>query len=242
MPAVVVHGVPDTAALWDPIVERLGRDDVVRLALPGFGAPAPTGFAATKEGYAAWIAARVREVAADQGPVDLVGHDWGGILVQYVGATNPDVVRTWAAADAPLDDEYVWHDTAQLFQTPDVGEQVVAAMGGDGFAEGMAGLGHPDPAGCAAHIDDGMRAAILELYRSAVHVGSEWQPAVKANTVPALVLWGTDDSFAPAEPLAHRLARRVHAELVLVPGGHWALFEQPDVTVRALEGFWSTVS
>jgi pimeloyl-ACP methyl ester carboxylesterase len=240
MPAVFVHGVPDTSDLWDPIIDRLARDDAVELRLPGFGTPIPPGFTCTKDEYAGWIVDQLHAIAAEHGrPVDLVGHDWGGVLVQYVGAGNPDVVRSWVAADGPVDDEYVWHDTAQLFQTPDVGEQIVNAMGGDGFAEGIGAIGHPDPVGCAAAIDDTMRDAILRLYRSAVNLGAEWQPTVERNERPALVLWATDDDFVAADPVGVRLAARVDADLVLIEGGHWALFEHPDETVGALERFWS---
>ena len=39
MTLVLVHGNPETDALWDPLVDALGRTDVVRLSPPGFGAP-----------------------------------------------------------------------------------------------------------------------------------------------------------------------------------------------------------
>ena len=86
MPAVLVHGVPETAEVWDPLRGELARDDVVALRLPGFGCPWPDGFGATKEEYAAWL---VAEVAALDGPVDLVGHDWGGGLVNRLVSTRP---------------------------------------------------------------------------------------------------------------------------------------------------------
>ena len=41
---VLVHGNPETAAIWDPLIAELGRDDVVALSPPGFGAPVPDGF------------------------------------------------------------------------------------------------------------------------------------------------------------------------------------------------------
>lgn len=41
MPAVFVHGNPETDAVWTPLLAELGRDDVVRLSPPGFGAPLP---------------------------------------------------------------------------------------------------------------------------------------------------------------------------------------------------------
>lgn len=236
MPAVFVHGVPDTSVVWAPIVERLARDDVVTLRLPGFGEPVPSRFECTKDEYAAWIVERLREIGE---PVDLVGHDWGGNFVQYVGSGNPDLIRTWAAGDGVVDREYEWHVVAKMFQTPDVGEQVVAVMGDPNGAEGMRAVGHPAPEVVISNIDDRMGDSILRLYRSAVDVGAEWQPTLEGNTRPALVLWGTDDIYAPADPWAQHLGARVSAEVVLVDGGHWAMFERPDETVAALERFWA---
>ena len=89
MPAVLVHGVPETAGVWDALRAELARDDVVALRLPGFGCPWPDGFGATKEEYADWL---VAEVAAVDGPVDLVGHDWGG-AVSYTHLTLPTILR-----------------------------------------------------------------------------------------------------------------------------------------------------
>jgi pimeloyl-ACP methyl ester carboxylesterase len=37
MPAVLVHGVPDTHRVWRALIGRLRRDDAVTLSLPGFG-------------------------------------------------------------------------------------------------------------------------------------------------------------------------------------------------------------
>jgi pimeloyl-ACP methyl ester carboxylesterase len=49
MPAVLVHGVPDTHRVWAPLIQRLCRDDVVALSLPGFGCGVPAGFDCTTE-------------------------------------------------------------------------------------------------------------------------------------------------------------------------------------------------
>lgn len=51
MPAVFVHGVPDTERVWSGVIARLRRNDVVALSLPGFGGEAPIGLDATKEAY-----------------------------------------------------------------------------------------------------------------------------------------------------------------------------------------------
>ena len=57
---VLVHGNPETAAIWDPLRAELGRDDVVALSPPGFGAPVPDGFGATSDDYLAWLVGRAR--------------------------------------------------------------------------------------------------------------------------------------------------------------------------------------
>ena len=97
MPIVFVHGVPDTQRVWDVVVSRLERKDVVTPPLPGFGCPLPSGFSATKEAYVEWL---LGQLGALPGPVDLVGHDWGGLLAVRAVSLRPDAVRTWAAASA----------------------------------------------------------------------------------------------------------------------------------------------
>jgi pimeloyl-ACP methyl ester carboxylesterase len=100
MPAVLVHGVPDTAPMWNPMRAHLQRDDVIALALPGFGTPTPAGFGATKESYADWLTEQLRTIGE---PVDLVGHDWGGLLVQRVASMHPELIRTLACGSGPAD-------------------------------------------------------------------------------------------------------------------------------------------
>ncbi len=237
MPAVLVHGVPDTHRLWDPLRSHLERTDVVAVALPAFGAPMPPGFAATKEAYVDWLIGEVERIGV---PVDLVGHDWGSLLVQRVVSLRPDLIRTWACGDGPVDAEYVWHDLAQQWQTPGVGEQVMAAFTAEALVEGLAGGGVPRTyaAETARHVDATMQDAILRLYRSAVHVGREWQADVEKITRPALILWGKEDPYV-APVFAERLAARVHGELVLLEGcGHWWPFERPAEAAAALERFW----
>ena len=72
---VFVHGVPETAALWDKVRAQFD-DETVALSLPGFGCARPDGFSATKDAYAQWL---VGELEQFDEPVDLVGHDWGGV-------------------------------------------------------------------------------------------------------------------------------------------------------------------
>jgi len=238
MPAVLIHGVPDTPRLWDKLRTRLSRRDVLAPALPGFGAPAPDGFPATKEAYVDRLVAELERVGE---PVDLVGHDWGALLVQRAVSLRPDLIRTWCCGDGPIDREYVWHDLAQQWQAPGVGEAMMEAMTPDAMAAGLPAAGVPadEARAIADRIDEPMKRCILRLYRSAIHVGEEWEDGVAAITRPALILWGRDDPYVTSR-FAERLAARVRGELVLFDGcGHWWPHERPAESAAALEAFWA---
>lgn len=238
MPAVLVHGVPDTHRLWDAMRAHLTRRDVVAVSLPGFDAPLPPGFVPVKEAYVDWL---VEEISRLGTPVDLVGHDWGSLLVQRVVSIRPDLVRTWACGDGPVDREYVWHDLAQQWQTPGVGEAVMELMTADALAEGLPAAGVPPDAAreVARHVDATMKRCILALYRSAIDVGAEWQADVERVERPGLVLWSRDDPYV-APRFAERLAARVRGEFVLLDGcGHWWPHERPAEAAAALERFWA---
>lgn len=239
MPVVLVHGVPDTHRLWAPLRSELRRSDVIAVPLPGFGVPLPSGFAATKEAYVDWLIAEIERLRE---PVDLVGHDWGSLLVQRAVSLRPDLIRTWACGDGPVDVEYVWHDLAQRWQAPGVGEQIMARLTPEALENGLAAAGVPRVAAreTVRHVDATMKDCILRLYRSAVHVGREWQADVEKVTRPALILWGKDDPYV-APVFAERLAARVRGRLVLFEGcGHWWPVERHAEAAAELERFWAS--
>jgi pimeloyl-ACP methyl ester carboxylesterase len=240
MPAVLVHGVPDTYREWDRVRAHLSRDDVVTPNLPGFGSPRPDGFAATKEAYADWL---IGELDAIGEPVDLVGHDWGSILVQRAASLRPELIRTLAFGSGPVDAEYVWHDMAQLWQTPGVGEEVMAAFDATALEPALAEMTDAEAAAATVqHVDETMKDCILALYRSAVTVGAEWQAGVEAvaGRFPALVLWGRDDDYVGPE-MGERAAQRLGARLVMFDGsGHWWPLTRAAETAAALEELWSS--
>lgn len=235
MPAVLVHGVPDTPEMWAPVVARLARDDVVCPRLPGFGSPIPDGFGCTKDENADWL---IGELVAIGGPIDLVGHDWGSLLAQRVATTRPELLRSWVLADGAVSELFRWHELATQWQTPDVGEQIMELMTPEAVAAALGEAGHPDPAGAAGRADDPMKQAILGLYRSAVDIAVEWTPQPGVETPPALVLWGARDPYGPPA-YGRAAAERVGAPFRELDAGHWAPAERPAEAAAALDEFWS---
>jgi pimeloyl-ACP methyl ester carboxylesterase len=239
MPAVLVHGVPDTERIWRAVLPALGRADVVTLRLPGFGgAPVPDGFDATKDAYARWL---VEQIAAQPGPVDLVGHDWGALLVLRAACLAPERVRTWVAGGAPLDPEYVWHRAAQLWQTPEVGEKVMAQTTPAAMEKALAAAAVPpdDARKAAGRLDATMKDCILRLYRSAITVGREWGADLVRLRAPGLLLWGAADPYAGPE-WGERLAKATGARLVIFPGcSHWWSLERPAEVAAEIRAHWS---
>jgi len=240
---LLVHGNPETDAIWDPLRAHLGDRDVEALSPPGFGAPVPEGFGATAMEYAAWLIG-VLEERGD--PVDLFGHDWGGGHVIAVAMSRPDLIRSWGCDVAGiLDPEYVWHDMAQVWQTPGEGEAAVTAMAEtpvEQRVEAFVGLGMTPEAArsCAEAADADMGRCILALYRSAAQpgladVGRDLEP-LRAR--PGLVVIPEDDPYTGGETLARRTAERAGADIAVLEGvGHWWMLQDPALGATAITNF-----
>ncbi|PRC44114.1 alpha/beta hydrolase [Mycobacterium sp. ITM-2017-0098] len=244
---VLVHGNPETDAVWTPLVDALGRADVVRLSPPGFGSPLPAGFSATFLAYRDWL---VTELLRIEEPVDLVGHDWGGCHVVNAVMHRPDLVRSWASDVLGLfDSEYVWHEMAQGFQTPETGEQLVEMMQEGSVqerAQQLLAFGIPAAVATsfAAALGSDMGEAILALYRSARQpaLADAGRALENAAARPGLSLSATEDPFVGTEEMRLRAAERAGARTEVLDGlGHWWMVEDPAAGAAALTRFWESV-
>lgn len=249
MTVVLVHGNPETDAVWGPLVRALvvaGHDEPVRLSPPGFGAPVPQGFSATVTEYRDWL---VAELEKFDEPVDLVGHDWGGGHALGVAMTRPDLLRTWCSDIVGVfDPDYVWHDLAQVWQRPREGEAAVAAMlaaPAEARAAGYVRRGmSPEVAErVAAGFDAAMADSILKLYRDAA------QPAVAqlgagleaAAARPGLAILASDDHMVGTDEHRARSAARAGARVEVLDGlGHWWMTQDPQRGATVLARFWAS--
>lgn len=243
-----LHGVPDSPAIWGPLLAALDLGDtpVVVPALPGFTVPLPVGFPATKEAYADWAIDQVAALFAQHGPIDIVGHDWGALIAQRVAMLRPDLLRSWAVSNAVIDPDYRGHRVARIWNTPILGEIFMALSKPAALAKGLAEQGMPadiadEEAVQWANRDK--RRAILKLYRSAKGLSFEHDWARDIGRLPAngALIWGAGDPYVELS-VAERFARRTGTPLTVIDGaGHWAIAERPADVAAALHGFWATL-
>ena len=248
MTIVAVHGVPETAAVWDELALALRArgHEIVRLSPPGFGAPLPDGFEPHPDAYGRWLAAEIDGL--DAGPVDVIGHDWGAGHVARLVADRPDLVRSWAVdCGGLLHADYVWHDTAQVWQTPGAGEEALAGMVAVPKADLAAlyvglGLTEAIAASFAEAMTEEMATAILGLYRGGAqpYLGELADRLAALESVPpGLIITAADDAYV-SPVLAGEAARRLGlTETVLDGAGHWWAATHADEAAESLAGFWA---
>lgn len=245
VPVVCVHGNPDSADQWLPLLDatsRLGR--VIAPDLPGWGRSEirdRDGFDGSLEAHARWFEAFLDGVGIDR--FRLVVHDWGSVAL--AGASRrPDRVDRLVVIDiVPLSDRYKWHWISRyMWRPPLVGEATMPAFN-RATVKLLTRLQRPRLAPLpdewldrvGRDLDRQMKRGILDLYRSA-------DPEVLARagarlgelTCPALVIWGEKDPYVGTEhveTVADQLGS--DPERWIVPGaGHWCMLDTPEVMQR----------
>ena len=241
---VFVHGVPETASFYDAVRAEIDAPSTA-VALPGFGCERPEGFGATKDDYVDWLAG---ELAAFDEPVDLVGHDWGAGFTYRIATTRPELIRSWAADVATIvHPDQVWHDFAQVWQTPGDGEAFIEAQLATPVEDQLPlfqDMGMPPDVARATitGMDATMGACILDLYRSAVPNNyADWGGAMKPVDRPGLVVHATEDAFSN-DARSREVADMLGAQFATLEGLHhfWPV-EDPTRAAALLQDFWSRI-
>jgi pimeloyl-ACP methyl ester carboxylesterase len=217
-PILYVHGVPDSAELWTPFLERTGG---IAVDLPGFGRSGKgADWPYSLEGYAAFLPAFLDHLGIDR--VRVVAHDWGGVALTL----GPRIERLVAIDVVPLLPDHRRPWIGRAWRTPVVGE---LAMGFTGrtLLRRVGGLSAEHADQVLRHFDHGTQRAILKLYRSA----RENVAALGDVTAPALIVWGRRDRYlepAWAERIAAELGGETRVELV-PEAGHWPWLDRPEI-------------
>jgi pimeloyl-ACP methyl ester carboxylesterase len=227
---VLVHGAWADGSSWNAVSTVL-QDQ-------GFTVLTPPNLLHGVAGDAAYVASFLAQRTT--GPVVLVGHSYGGVVITNAGAAGGDV-RALVYVDAFI---------------PEVGETVFDILGGSGSA-----LDVPDPTTVLDIVGypgapDGDAEAFLKA--STVHdafaqdlseadrwliVASQRPIALGANiaptetaawkTIPSWAVVGTEDRVIP--PATQRsMAERAGSTITEVAASHVSMVTHPDVTIAAI--------
>lgn len=257
---LLLHGFPQTRAMWGPIADALAtRFTVVTPDLRGYGASSKP-LAVADYSF--------RDMALDQVALmaqlgfkqfHLVGHDRGGRTAHRLALDHAAAVQSLTMMDIVpthllLSDlnrhvakaYYHWFFLAQPSPLP---ETMIAADPEAYFMSCLQGWGAADPDGFEATQMAAYRKAwadpevvrgMCNDYRAALDVDFDMDAADldRQVTCPTLVLYGAEGAMAAAYDVAATWAPRcadLRAEAV--PGGHFFPDTHPTETLAALNRF-----
>jgi pimeloyl-ACP methyl ester carboxylesterase len=255
---LLVHGYPDTSAVWEPVAERLARRyHVVTYDVRGAGhSTAPSDTSGYRLSHLVDDLAAVADATSPGRPVHLVGHDWGSIQGWEAVCTDgvSDRFASFTSLYAPgLDHAAAWAAARWRHPTPHglrqlAGQQlrswyIVAFHLPGARAVWRAGLGRrwpqilqrvekvaPSDSYPAGTIAvDGAQG--VGLYRA--NFGNRITSAdPRPTTVPVQVVVATKDHFvspAMSEDLQRWTASLWRAE---VEAGHWLPRTHPELVAQ----------
>ncbi|KZZ78927.1 hypothetical protein A3767_01765 [Oleiphilus sp. HI0133] len=242
-PALFLHGVPDSADMWNPLVQKV-KDSFTCYTtdLPGIHrSGVPESFEFELKHYGQYINDLV-EAAGIQTPFTLVAHDLGGIYAMSFACQFPEKVKRFVGGSFPFSHLYRWHPWAAVWRTPLLGELSMLLMNKAVFHWE---LGRGGPLLSREQIDESYegkvdrwapRKTILKMYRSATpRLFLPFQCMLErfAQQVDVDLVWGRRDKYVPTHMAAmmHPKSTRVIPEC-----GHWVPLEAPDILAEVLLG------
>lgn len=242
---VLLHGFPQRASSWDRVVPRLHAAGLRTLA-PDQRGYSPGARPRRRRDY------RSAELEADvvallnllDGPVHLVGHDWGAVVGWLVAAHRPELLRSWTAVSVPHPAAMLrsfvtstqllrsWY--MGLFQVPLLPERLLSSRPAEASLR-AGGMSRELVARYRREIvEDGALPGGLAWYRGLPL--SDPRTSLGPVRVPTTMVW-SDGDVALSRAGAELTERHVRApyELVVLEGvSHWVPEEAPDALADAV--------
>ena len=262
---LLLHGYPQTHAIWHKIAPRLaGRYNVVASDLRGYGDSGKPMSGPDHAEYSKRTMARdqvelMRSLGHER--FFLAGHDRGGRVAHRLAVDHPERVAKVAVLDiAPTLAMYektseafaraYWHWFFLILPAPRPEQMIGRAIDSvlpAKMGSGSAGLSPFTPEAWAEYrrcFTPGMVHASCEDYRAAASIDLEHdradREAGRGVEAPLLVLWGANgviEKCFNALDEWRRVARDVRGRSL--PAGHYLPEEVPDMVAEELERFFA---
>lgn len=215
--AVLVHGAFADGSSWQKVIPLLLKAGLKVVAVQN-----------PLESLESDVAATNRALDLAEGPVVLVGHSWGGVVITEAGVHEKVKSVVYAAA-----------------YTPDVGQSLVDTLKGYPEPAGRKGYA-PDSKGYLKLSDDGVftyfapdlsraEQEIVAATQGTYNRIAPTQPVTKAawRKNPAFVLVSGNDLIIPPEMQRER-AKLIKATVAEVPSSHVVMLSHPDAVARMI--------
>lgn len=250
-PVLLLHGFPDSSALWRRLLPHLTRAGYRAVApdLRGFGrSEAPEDV----ESYSVDVVAKDVIALLDELGIDearLVGHDWGAVVGWLLAGAYPDRLSSLVALSVGHPRAYLsagWRQKLRgwyvlFFQLRGVAEKAIAANDFRLFRKAV--RHHPE---AERWIEDlsrpGRLTAALNWYRANFTrlLGARFPPV----RIPVLGVWSTGDAALVERQMTASAAfvdapwryERLHNV------GHWIPLDVPDRLAELLVDFYRGAS
>ncbi len=235
---LLLHGFPDSHQLWRKVTPRLVAAGYRVLAVDqrGFGdSDAPAGRAHYEIDRLLQDVVSMLQATGTDGPIHVVGHDWGAVITWCLAMIRPDLLRSAVAISVGHPREYPLAGLEQKrkglytlgWQFPRIAEHWLQASDWKRMRRWL--RQHPSPEECLRDLRrPGRLTAGLNWYRANLlpAVMRDW-PACE---VAMLGIWSSEDHCLAEDQMA-RSSRRMAAPWKyqrIEHAGHWLPLERPD--------------
>lgn len=227
-PALAIHCMLGTAAMWEPVLTPLGAEvTATAFDLPGHGKSGPW-TADDSPGAYQTLATRIAASFIDR-PVDLIGHSFGAVVALRLAVAAPEAVRSLTLIEPVLFSAIADTPEGQSWRRrQDDYEALYAAGNAEGAARdfvGKWGVGTPWEALADRHRARFTAQMPIVASVSASNFSDPGQicrpGGLEAIDAPVLLIHGSDSPRAMAE-ICETIARRLpDVGVASVPGaGH----------------------